>query len=149
LSDSDLSKLFTKFFEDWSKGDFPRERDLSDTIQSNFNKFFEKYPIPKEWRIDSSFDIGIKNNQFIPDKLQLKINGFGLIFLGIMAKAILDSLSSEFEGLLEGEIGNRVIEKKVKEIVSQHLSTNDKICSSCQRKNRYDANYCDQCKKEF
>ena len=36
-----------------------------------------------------------------------------------MAKATLNSLSSEFEGLLDGEIGNRVIEKKVKEIVFQ------------------------------
>jgi ribosomal protein L40E len=84
-----------------------------------------------------------------PARLNFGMNVYGLIFTGIMAKAILDSLSSEFEGLLDGEIGNRVIAKKVKKIVSQYVLFDEKICTNCQTKNKTSAKYCNECAKKF
>lgn len=73
-----------------------------------------------------------------------------MIFLGVMAKAILDSLSSEFEALLESDIGKKVLDKKVREVVIEYIPTNDlKICTNCQTKNGVNAKYCSECWKQL
>jgi hypothetical protein len=78
------------------------------------------------------------------------MNVYGLIFLGVMAKSILDSLTSEFEGLLSGEIGSNVLDKKVKEIVTQYLPIKGlRICPSCKNENLPNAKYCGQCSQEL
>jgi hypothetical protein len=71
------------------------------------------------------------------------------MFIGIMAKSIVNSLSSEFEALLSGNIANEILEKKVKEIISKNSPTNEKICPDCQTTNRASANFCDSCGRKL
>ena len=70
------------------------------------------------------------------------MNVYGVIFIGIMAKAILEFFIFEFEALLSGDIGKRVLEEKIKEIVSQNVPLDEKICPNCQTKNRTNAKFC-------
>ena len=131
---------------EWFKSNHRKEYDLLQDIAISSEKVFRgiRAPSPNmgEWPIY----ISASNNPDDPSKLTIGMNDAGRIFIGVMAKAILDSLTAEFEGLLSGEMGNKVLDKKVKEIVSQHMPINDlKTCSSCQAQNRPNASYCDSC----
>jgi ribosomal protein L40E len=133
----------------WFEKTYPQYNHLTNNISGQLYDVFKNYKIPPDKYIDTPIIFAITTNVNDSTTLTFSTNGFGLMFIGIMAKAILDSLSSEFEGLLDGEIGNRVIEKKVKEIVSQYIPTDEKICPDCQTKNKISAKYCNECAKQF
>jgi hypothetical protein len=60
------------------------------------------------------FELGVVLNPGT-NKLGIAINLKGELFLGALGKAILDSLTAHFEGLLSSGIGEQLIEKKIKE----------------------------------
>jgi hypothetical protein len=94
--------------------------------------------------------MGFSNHPGDASRLTVSMNVYGLLFLDLMAKSTLDSLTSEFEGLLSGEIGSNILDKKVKEIVIQYRSTKGlRICTSCKNENLTNAKYCGQCSKEL
>ena len=110
---------------EWFKSNHRKEYDLLQDITMSSEKVFRgiRAPSPNmgEWPIY----ISVSNNPDDPSKLTIGMNDSGRIFIGVMAKVILDSLTAEFEGLLSGEIGNKVLDKKVKEIVSQYMAIDD------------------------
>jgi hypothetical protein len=83
--------------------------------------------------------------------LTLQMNDLGVVYLGALATAILESLKAELEGLLSSGMGSTVIKEKVQEVLSSQslntplISSTTKKCPKCQAENDAQALYCDQC----
>ncbi len=135
----------TNEFLIWFKENYPRDHQLLDDILERVGNILKHIKIRDGEIIEQPIRIVVGNSPSDPTQLTIGMDTYGTMFIGIMAKVILDSLSSEFEGLLDGEIGNRVIEKKVKEILSKNDLLNQKICSGCNTKNSSTAKYCNGC----
>ena len=89
-------------------------------------------------------------NQQDNTKLQLVANDYGLIYIGTIVKAIIDLLSTQFGGLSASAIGNEILDRKIKEVITQYFATQTlKKCPNCQSENRDDAKYCDRCGHKF
>jgi len=133
---------------EWFKTSYPREYYLQDEIGKRAEDIFRNFSaqIPEGQTVPIL--IGVKTR---PEgsKLGIVMNEAGIIFVGAMAKAILDSLAGEFEGLLSSEIGGNLIEKKVKQVVSQHITSSMKKCPRCQSEIRMNAQFCDQCGRKL
>ena len=78
---------------EWFKQNFPKDSDLAEKIGEHAIKTFSKIPISPHQIINEPFRMTIGNNPSNPARLDFGMNAYGLIFTGIMAKAILDSLS--------------------------------------------------------
>ena len=77
-------------------------------------------------------------------------NDYGLIYIGTIVKAIIDLLSAQFGGLSASAIGNEILDRKIKEVISHYFATQTlKKCPNCQSENRDDAKYCDSCGHKF
>ena len=142
---SDSNTLF-----EWFKSNYPKEYDLLQEISMRSQKVYRGILAPSPNMGSQPISIVVGNNPDNPSRLTIGMNDPARIFIGVMAKAILDSLTAEFEGLLSNEIGNKVLDKKVREIVSEYIPINDlKSCSKCQVQNRPNAIYCDRCGTKF
>jgi len=136
----------------WFKTKYPREFDLQREIIKRTEEVFRTFPekIPEGKVIQIM--IGMVNNPNT-GRAGIAINSTGAIFLGALGKGILDSLTAQFEGLLSSEIGQSMIEKKVKEVVAQQIGksplSSTKKCSSCGNENQLNAKFCDQCANKF
>ena len=90
------------------------------------------------------------HNQKDNTKLQLVANDYGIIYIGTIVKTIIDLLSTQFGGLSVSAIGNEILDRKIREVISQYFATQDlKKCPNCQSENRGDAKYCDNCGHKF
>jgi hypothetical protein len=133
----------------WFKDNLPKDFDLQEEIVKRIGAVLQHMRVDPNQQIQKNILLGVANSPEDPSRLTIIADGYGIIFLGVMAKAILDSLSGEFQALLSSPIGNEVIEKKVKEVVSQHISSGMKKCPHCQTEIRLSAQFCDQCGRKL
>jgi hypothetical protein len=64
-------------------------------------------------------------------------NDYGLIYIGTIVKAIIDLLSTQFGGLSSSAIGNEILDRKIKEVITQYFAKQTlKKCPNCQSENR-------------
>lgn len=82
-------------------------------------KVYRRMRFSPDRQVEIPFFFSFTNAPDNPSRLTLKSNVFSRIFIGVMSKAILDSLTAEFEGLLSSEIGNKVLDKKVRDVVAE------------------------------
>lgn len=84
-------------------------------------------------------------------KLQLVVaKDYGVVYIGIIIKAIIDLLSTQFGGLSASAIGNEILDRKIGEVISQYFTSQAlKKCPNCQSENRGNAKYCDSCGHKF
>jgi hypothetical protein len=77
-------------------------------------------------------------------------NDYGIIYIGTIIKTIMDLLSAQFGGLSASAIGNEILDRKIREVISQYFATQPlKKCPNCQSENKDDAKYCDSCGQKF
>jgi hypothetical protein len=137
---------------EWFKTNYPHEFYLQEEIVKRTEEIFRTVPerIPDGKIIQAM--IGMVHNPNT-GKPGIALNPTGAVFLGALGKGILDSLTAQFEGLLSSEIGQNMIEKKVKEVVAQQIGTytlgSTKKCASCGNENQLNAKFCDQCANKF
>lgn len=145
-----MSDPNTKILEDWFKEKLPSDHYLQQDIFKRMFGVYQHMKISPEHRVDIPFFFSFVNSPDNPSRLTLSSNIYSRIFIGVMAKSILDSLTAEFEGLLSSEIGHKALDKKVREVVAEYVSNNEqKECLSCNNRNRKDAGFCDKCGKEL
>ena len=114
---------------EWFKQNYPKEYDLANDINTRMTRILGSIEMPNS---------------------ELLTNEFGIIFIGTMVRAIIDLLSVQFGGLSSSAIGNEILDKKMKEVITQYFVTQDlKKCPNCQTENRNDAKYCDHCGLKF
>jgi hypothetical protein len=97
------------------------------------------------------FLISLPLNRHDNKKLQLVVaKDYGVVYIGIIIKAIIDLLSTQFGGLSASAIGNEILDRKIGEVISQYFTTQAlKKCPNCQSENRGNAKYCDSCGHKF
>jgi len=122
---------FDEDFDEWYKKNYPHEWNLKEEIETRT-------------------ELGVVLNP-ATNKLGIAINLTGELFLGALGKAILDSLTAHFEGFLSSGIGNQLVDKKVKEVLTEHTMSVGitKTCSNCGSENQVSAKFCDQCANKF
>ncbi len=139
-----------KIILEWFKEKLPKDNHLSNEIADRAEKIFKHIKIPVGEKVNVPFVMGVANHPKNPSRLTISMNVYGIIYTGVMAKAILDSLTAEFEGLLSSEIGSKVLDKKVREIVAEYIpQKEEKECSNCNTKNVLRAKYCLECGEPF
>jgi hypothetical protein len=134
---------------DWFRKNLPKDNYLSEEIAKRAEAAFSKIEVPSDELFFEPFKMGIGNNPENPKRLDITMNVYAIMFLGIMAKAILDSLTSEFEGLLSGDIGKQILDAKIKEIMTTQISKDEKAYLECQTMNRANAKFCNECGNKF
>lgn len=143
---SDTNKILLE----WFKKNLPKDFYLSDEIIKRASKVFKNVKVHPDRNIRTPFFMGVSNARDDPSRLTIAMNVYGAIYTGVMAKAILDSLTAEFEGLLSSEIGSKVLNKKVREIVAEYMPLQEeKECLNCNTKNILKAKYCLECGEPF
>jgi len=108
---------------EWFKQNYPREYHLQDEIASRAEEIFRNVvtQIPEGQTLPIL--IRVTRRPEAP-RLGIVMNGMGMIFVGAMSRAILESLTAQLEGLLSSGIGSSVIKEKVQEVLhSQSPST--------------------------
>jgi hypothetical protein len=134
---------------EWFRQNHRREFDLQSEIARRAEEIFRDVTTQLPEGQIQPILIGISRRPEVP-RLGIVMNEPGMVFVGTMARAILDSLSAEFEGIISSRIANEVIEKKVRDIISLEDPTQGlKKCPHCQSDLRSISKYCDQCGKEL
>ena len=135
---------------EWFRQNHRREFDLQSEIARRAEEIFRDVTTQLPEGQIQPILVGVSKRPEVP-RLGIVMNEPGMVFVGTMARAILDSLSAEFEGIiLSSRIANEVIEKKVRDIISREDPTQGlKKCPHCQSDLRSISKYCDQCGKEF
>jgi hypothetical protein len=135
---------------EWFKQNYPKEYDLAKDINARMSRILGSTDIPNSDFKMAPVRLEVGRNEQDNTKLQLLTNEFGIIYIGTMVKAIIDLLSMQFGGLSSSAIGNEILDKKMKEVISQYFAKQDlKKCSNCQTENRSNAKYCDRCGLKF
>jgi hypothetical protein len=135
---------------EWFKQNYPKEYDLATEVNQRMDRILGQTEIPNPDFITSPVKLEVTRNQQDNTKLQLVTNDYGTIYIGTIVKAIIDLLSTQFGGLSASAIGNEILDRKIKEVISQYFATQTlKKCPNCQSENRDDAKYCDSCGQKF
>jgi hypothetical protein len=135
---------------EWFKQNYPKEYDLATEVNQRMDRILGQTEIPNPDFITSPVKLEVTRNQQDNTKLQLVTNDYGTIYIGTIVKAIIDLLSTQFGGLSVSAIGNEILDRKIREVISQYFATQDlKKCPNCQSENRDDAKYCDSCGHKF
>ncbi len=135
---------------EWFKQNYPKEYDLATEVNQRMDRILGQTEIPNPDFITSPVKLEVTRNQQDNTKLQLVTNDYGTIYIGTIVKAIIDLLSTQFGGLSASAIGNEILDRKIKEVISQYFATQTlKKCPNCQSENRDDAKYCDSCGHKF
>jgi hypothetical protein len=135
---------------EWFKQNYPKEYDLANDINTRMTRILGSIEMPNPDFKSAPIRLDVVRNDQDRSKLQLLTNEFGIIFMGTMVRAIIDLLSVQFGGLSSSAIGNEILDKKMKEVITQYFVTQDlKKCPNCQIENRNDAKYCDHCGLKF
>jgi ribosomal protein S27AE len=133
---------------EWFKNNLPEDYDLQQEIATRAERVFRHVVMRHHQQVNTPIFIGVSNNLEDASRLSITMNVYGIIFLGVMAKAILDSIAGQFQALLSSPISNEVIHKKVREIVSQYVASKDlKKCPNpqCGYHNDAKQSYCGMC----
>jgi hypothetical protein len=134
---------------EWFRQNHRREFDLQGEIARRAEEIFRDVTTQLPKGQIQPILVGVSRRPEVP-RLGIVMNEPGMVFVGTMARAILDSLSAEFEGIISSRIANEVIEKKVRDVISQQNPTQGlKKCPHCQSDIRKISKYCDQCGKEL
>jgi zinc-ribbon domain len=135
---------------EWFKQNYPKEFDLAMEVNQRMGKILGQTEIPNPDFITAPVKLEVTRSQQDSSKLQLVANDYGLIYIGTIVKTIIDLLSTQFGGLSASAIGNEILDRKIKEVISQYFATQTlKKCPNCQSENRDDAKYCDNCGHKF
>ena len=135
---------------EWFKQNYPKEYDLATEVNQRMDRILGQTEIPNPDFITAPVKLEVTRNQHDNTKLQLVTNDYGIIYIGTIVKAIIDLLSTQFGGLSASAIGNEILDRKIKEVISQYFATQIlKKCPNCQSENRDDAKYCDSCGHKF
>jgi hypothetical protein len=135
---------------EWFKQNYPKEYDLATEVNQRMGRILGQTEIPNPDFITSPVKLEVTRTQQDNTKLQLVANDYGIIYIGTIVKAIIDLLSTQFGGLSASAIGNEILDRKIKEVISQYFATQTlKKCPNCQSENRDDAKYCDSCGQKF
>ena len=135
---------------EWFKQNYPKEYDLANEINTRMTRILGSIEMPNSDFKSAPIRLDVVRNDQDHTKFQLLTNEFGIIFIGTMVRAIIDLLSVQFGGLSSSAIGNEILDKKMKEVITQYFVTQDiKKCPNCQTENRNDAKYCDHCGLKF
>jgi hypothetical protein len=135
---------------DWFKQSYPKEYDLAMEVNQRMDRILGQIEIPNPDSQTAPVRLEVTHNQKDNTKLQLVANDYGIIYIGTIVKAIIDLLSTQFGGLSVSAIGNEILDRKIREVISQYFATQDlKKCPNCQSENRDDAKYCDSCGHKF
>jgi hypothetical protein len=134
---------------EWFQQNYPREFDMQEEVVRRAGDIFARIPVqPTPGR---SAPVRIELVDRPEGGLTLAMNDLGIVYLGALATAILESLTAELEGLLSSGIGSAFIKERVQEVLrsegvsSPHVSTTTKKCPKCQAENDIEAQFCDQC----
>ncbi len=134
---------------EWFQQNYPREFDMQEEIVRRAEDIFRRIPVRPTPVQSTPVRIDLVDRP--GGGLTLSMNDMGIVYLGALATAILESLKAELEGLLSSGIGSQVIRERVQEVLrSQNastplISTNTKKCPKCQAENDAEAKFCDQC----
>ena len=132
------------------KQNYPKEYDLATEVNQRMGRILGHTEIPNPNFMIEPVKLEVIRNQQDNTKLQLVANDYGLIYIGTIVKAIIDLLSTQFGGLSASAIGNEILDRKIKEVITQYFATQTlKKCPNCQSENRDDAKYCDHCGHKF
>lgn len=135
---------------EWFKQNYPKEYDLATEVNQRMGRILSHTEIPNPNFMIEPVKLEVIRNQQDNTKLQLVANDYGLIYIGTIVKAIIDLLSTQFGGLSASAIGNEILDRKIKEVITQYFATQTlKKCPNCQSENRDDAKYCDGCGHKF
>jgi hypothetical protein len=135
---------------EWFKQNYPKEYDLATEVNQRMGRILGHTEIPNPNFMIEPVKLEVIRNQQDNTKLQLVANDYGLIYIGTIVKAIIDLLSTQFGGLSASAIGNEILDRKIKEVITQYFATQTlKKCPNCQSENRDDAKYCDRCGQKF
>jgi len=135
---------------EWFKQNYPKEYDLATEVNQRMGRILSHTEIPNPNFMIEPVKLEVIRNQQDNTKLQLVANDYGLIYIGTIVKAIIDLLSTQFGGLSASAIGNEILDRKIKEVITQYFATQTlKKCPNCQSENRDDAKYCDRCAHKF
>jgi hypothetical protein len=135
---------------EWFKQNYPKEYDLATEVNQRMGRILSHTEIPNPNFMIEPVKLEVIRNQQDNTKLQLVANDYGLIYIGTIVKAIIDLLSTQFGGLSASAIGNEILDRKIKEVITQYFATQTlKKCPNCQSENRDDAKYCDRCGQKF
>jgi hypothetical protein len=135
---------------EWFKQNYPKEYDLATEVNQRMDRILGHTEIPNPNFVIEPVKLEVIRNQQDNTKLQLVANDYGLIYIGTIVKAIIDLLSTQFGGLSASAIGNEILDRKIKEVITQYFATQTlKKCPNCQSENRDDAKYCDRCGQKF
>jgi hypothetical protein len=134
---------------EWFRQNHRREFDLQGEIARRAEEIFRDVTTQLPEGQIQPILVGVSKRPEVP-RLGIVMNEPGMVFVGTMARAILDSLSAEFERTISSRIANEVTEKKVRDIILQQNPTQGlKKCPHCQSDIRSISKYCDQCGKEL
>jgi hypothetical protein len=135
---------------EWFKQNYPKEYDLATEVNQRMGRILGQTEIPKPDFKTAPVKLEVTRTQQDNTKLQLVANDYGIIYIGTIVKAIIDLLSTQFGVLSASAIGNEILDRKIKEVISQYFATQTlKKCPNCQSENRDDAKYCDSCGQKF
>jgi hypothetical protein len=135
---------------EWFKQNYPKEYDLAIEVNQRMDRILGQIETPNPDFQTAPVKLEVTRNQQDNTKLQLVTNDYGTIYIGTIVKAIIDLLSTQFGGLSASAIGNEILDRKIKEVISQYFATQTlKKCPNCQSENRDDAKYCDSCGHKF
>lgn len=140
-----------KILLDWFEKNLPKDSYLQQDIFTRMGKIYSKIKVSPETQINIPITFTFTNSRDTPSRLTMDSNALSIIFVGVLAKAILDSLTAEFEGLLSSEIGSKVLDKKVREVVDEYNipQKEEKECHKCNTKNILRAKHCLECGEPF
>jgi hypothetical protein len=135
---------------EWFKQNYPKEYDLAMEVNQRMDRILGQTEIPNPDFQTAPIKLEVTRNQQDNTKLQLVANDYGIIYIGTIIKTIIDLLSTQFGGLSASAIGNEILDRKIREVISQYFATQAlKKCPNCQSENRDDAKYCDSCGQKF
>jgi hypothetical protein len=149
-----MSRLPPRNIVEWFQQKYPREYDLQEEVTRRAEDIFRRIPVQPTTGAQP-VPIRIELVDRPEGGLTLAMNDLGIVYLGALASAILESLKAELEGLLSSGIGSTVIKERVQEVLrSQNISTplvstTAKKCQNCQADNDANALFCDQCGRKL
>ncbi len=149
-----MSRPPPKSIIEWFQQNYPREYDLQLEVSRRANQIFHRLPVKPTPGQAEPVRIELID---LPERgLALQMNELGVVYLGALVSAIIESLKAELEGLLSSGIGSEVIKEKVRQVMhsegvrsSPHVSATGKKCQNCHADNRAQAQFCDQCGKRL
>ena len=144
-----IGMSFDEDFDEWYKKNYPHEWNLKEEIETRTEQILRSMPATMPSNEIRKFELGVVLNP-ATNKLGIAINLTGELFLGALGKAILDSLTAHFEGLLSSGIGNQLVRKSQRSANrTYNVRRNYQKCSNCGSENQVSAKFCDQCANKF